>query len=536
MRRQGDAAGGRWYRQLVELSPDAILVHDGKRIAFGNRAALRLAGASRPEQLMGLPVERFLAPPYLKSVEAQLTARAAPTALTPPVRDTFWRLDGSSVAVEVRALGFVDEGHPTAHLVLREITERIAAEESLRRMVERLDQAKRLEAIGTLAGGVAHEVNNMMGVVLGFGESLLQDDALPEAQRADVREILKAADRAATVTRQLLAFSRRAVHRPRVVDLGEAVRDAEPVIRQVLSGSRQLVLETGEGPPALVDPGQLQELLINLALNARDAMPEGGTLTMTATTTTLADEVVSADGRVIPKGPHATVSVRDTGVGMDAEVQARIFEPFYTTKPVGEGTGLGLAAALGILVQHGGFVTVDSAPGQGSTFTAFLPILPAEALAPRPEAEVEIASPPAARGATVLVVDDEPAVRAVTVRTLERGGYRVLEAHDGLGALAVVEREGPPSLVLTDLTMPGLGGAALALQLRERWPALPILLMSGYSAEELSRQGGIAAGAELIQKPFSAAELTARVSAALAQPEGTAEGEDERVGDTPEAA
>jgi len=503
------------YRQLVELSPDAILVHDGERITFGNAAALRLAGAARPDQLVGLPVERFLTPPYLKSVEARLTDLAGPAELTPPVRDTFRRLDGSPVAVEVRAVAFLDEGHVAAHLVLRDITDRVAGEQAARRLEERLQQSRRLEAIGTLAGGVAHEVNNMMGVVLGFGEFLLRDATLPAARLADVQEIVNAADRAAAVTRQLLSFSRRAVHRPRPVDLGAALHDAEPVVRQVLGAGRELVLQAEAGPLTRVDPGQLRELVINLALNARDAMPEGGTLTMTAAATTLAHDLTSADGRIIPAGRYATVSMRDTGTGMDAAVQARIFEPFFTTKPAGEGTGLGLAAALGILVQHGGFITVVSAPRQGATFTSYLPILPAETLLERRKVPRVARALAASAGATVLVVDDESAMRAVTTRSLEREGYRVLEAHDGDSALAVVARHGPPALVLTDLMMPGLGGEALVRALHARWPALPIILMSGYSAAELQRQGAMATGAELLQKPFSLGELTGRVTAAL---------------------
>ena len=431
------------------------------------------------------------------------------------MRDTFRRLDGSEVEVEVRAVAFMDHGRPSAHLVIRDITERLAVEQAARHMEERLQQAQRMEAVGALAGGVAHEVNNMMSVVLGFSDFLLRDERLPPECLADVREIMKAADRAAAVTRQLLAFSRRAVHRPQVVDLGAAVRGAEPVVRRLLGEGRQLVVVADAGPRVWVDPGQLEQVVINLALNARDAMPAGGTLTITTAETELASGTAAADGAAIPAGRYATLVVRDTGAGMDAATQAKIFEPFFTTKPIGQGTGLGLAAAHGILKQNNGYITVASAPGQGATFTVYLPVhLVADTVKLRGEPPRAGADPTEA-GATVLVVDDEPAVRAVAARSLEHGGFRVLQASDGANALELVDRHGPPQLVLTDLMMPGMGGAELARRLKERWPALPILFMSGYSAEDLHRQGAIGSDGEVIQKPFTPTGLVESVSAAL---------------------
>ncbi len=507
------------YRQLVELAPDSILVHDGERIILGNAAAVRLAGATSREQLVGLPIDTFLAPPYLKAVQLQLVDSALPTELASPVRDTWRRLDGSEVAVEVRAVGFMDRGRPSAHLVIRDITERLAVEQAARQMEERLQQAQRMEAVGALAGGVAHEVNNMMGVVLGFGDFLLRDERLPADCLADVREIMKSADRAATVIRQLLAFGRRTVHRPQAVDLSTAVRDAEPVVRQLLGEGRRLVVVANAAPRVWVDPGQLQQVVINLALNARDAMPSGGTLTITTAETELQSGMDAADYGAIPAGRYATILVRDTGAGMDAATQARIFEPFFTTKPVGQGTGLGLAAAHGILKQNHGCITAASVPGQGAAFTVYLPILPAgdpvESRGEPPRAGTTALR----SGATVLVVDDEPGVRSVVARSLEGGGFRVLQAGNGADALELIDRYGPPQLVLTDLTMPGIGGVALARSLKERWPALPVVFMSGYSAEELRQQGIVGLEAGLIQKPFSPAGLVATVAGALARVE-----------------
>ncbi len=514
--------GGSWkrderYQQLVELAPDSILVHDGERIVLGNAAAARLAGAASREQLVDLPIDTFLDPPYLKAVQTQLTHSVGPSGPAPPVRDTFRRLDGSEVEVEVRAVAFMDHGRPSAHLIIRDITERLAGEEAARQMEERLQQAQRMEAVGALAGGMAHEVNNMMGVVLGFGDFLLRDARVPADCLGDVQEIMKAADRAAAVTRQLLAFGRRAIHRPQAVDLGAAVREAEPVVRQLLGEARQLVVVTDTPLRVWVDPGQLQQVVVNLALNARDAMPAGGTLTLTTAETELGSGMAGADCGAIPAGRYATLHVRDTGTGMDAATQARIFEPFFTTKPLGQGTGLGLSAAHGILKQNDGCITVVSAPGEGTAFTVYLPVLSPGNLVERTGEPPALGAAAPTAGATVLVVDDEPAVRAIVARSLEEAGFRVLQASDGGDALELVDRHGPPQLVLTDLTMPGIGGLPLARRLKARWPAIPVVFMSGYSAEELRQQGTIGIEEPLIQKPFSPGGLVASVAAALAR-------------------
>jgi PAS domain S-box-containing protein len=503
------------YQELVELAPDGILIHDGERILLANASAVRLAGATHRSQLVGLPIDTFLDPPYLKAVQTQLTESVSPAEPAPAVRDTFRRLDGSEVAVEVRAIAFMDHGRPAAHLVIRDITERLAVERAAQRMQQHLQEAQRMEAVGALAGGVAHEVNNMMQVVLGLSGFLVHDSRLPEECRGDIQEVIRAADHAAAITRQLLAFSRRAVHRPRVIDLAAAVRHAEPMVRRLLGEGQRLVVAADAVPQVRVDPGQLQQVIINLALNARDAMPSGGTLTITTVETDLSSGSTAAEGVVIPAGRYATILMQDTGTGIDAVIQERIFEPFFTTKPVGQGTGLGLAAAHGVLRQNNGYIAVASTPGQGATFAVHLPILPVTGMI-----EPQVEPPPAPTsvthaGATVLVVDDEPAVLRIAARILEGDGFRVHQAPDGASALELVDRHGPPQLVLTDLMMPGIGGTELARRLKERWPALPILFMSGYSAEELYRDGVTGAAGNLIEKPFTPEALVAGVVAAL---------------------
>ena len=506
------------YERLVELALDGILIHDGDRIIVANAAAVRLAGADHRDQLIGRPIDAFLNPPYLKAVQEALVRSGDQAALVPPVRDAFRRLDGSEVEVEVTAIAFVDRGRPSAHLVIRDITERLAVQAAARQAEEFLRQAQKMEAVGALAGGVAHEVNNMMSVVLGFGAFLLQDPALPEGRLSDVQQIMKAADRAAVVTRELLAFSRRAFHKPEVLDLNAVVRELGPMVRRLLGEGRPLTSVLGAPCRVWADKGQLEQVVVNLALNARDAMPSGGTLTITTAEVALEDGVGGYAGVAIPSGRYGLITVRDTGVGMDAATQARIFEPFFTTKPAGEGTGLGLAAAYGVMEQNKGYIVVASAPGRGTTFSLYLPLSPdATGSEGIEEPPPSTAGTPA--GVTVLVVEDEPAVRAVVVRSLEGGGFHVLQASDGAMALQVIEREGRPDLVLSDLMMPGIGGTELARRLKARWPDLPILYMSGYSAEDLRRQG--AAGPEgvtIIQKPLRPVSLLRSVNAALATP------------------
>jgi PAS domain S-box-containing protein len=507
------------YDRLVEHAPDGILIHDGEQIVMANAAAVQLAGADHRDQLIGRPIDAFLSPPYFKAVQEQLVRSGDPAALVPPVRDTFRRLDGSEIEVEVTAIPFLDRGRASAHLVVRDITERLAAQATARQAEEYLRQAQKMEAVGALAGGIAHEVNNMMSVILGAGEFLLHDPAIPEDRLPDVREIIKAADRAAAVTRELLAFSRRAFHKPQVVDLNTVVRELGPMVRRLLGEGRQLTVALGGPCRVWADRGQLEEVVVNLALNARDAMPSGGTLTITTAEAAVESGVSGYAGVSIPGGHYGLIVVRDTGVGMDPVTQARIFEPFFTTKPAGEGTGLGLAAAYGIMEQNKGYIAVASAPGQGTTFRLYLPLSPDDAVSERTEEPPSLDAAGTQAGMTVLVVEDEPAVRAIVVRSLERGGFRVLQASDAAVALQVADREGRPDLVLTDLMMPGIGGGELARRLKARWPGLPVLFMSGYSEEDLRRQGLVDPEGVIIQKPFKPNSLLRSVHAAM--PAGT---------------
>ena len=333
---------------------------------LANSAAVRLAGATQRDQLVGQPIDAFLDPPYLKAVQTLLLESGDLVPRVTPVRDTFRRLDGSEIQVDVTAIAFLDYGRISAHLVVRDVTEQIAMQQAAQQAEEQLHQAQKMDTVGALAGGVAHEVNNMMSVILGLGEFLLQDPALPANWLPDVQAILDAADRAARVTRQLLSFSRRAFHLPQGVDLAAALRDLEALVRRLLGEGRTLIVRADSAPLVWADPGQLEQVIVNLALNARDAMPSGGTLTIAVREVAVTQDVVAADGAAIPASRYALLVVQDNGVGMDPATQARAFEPFFTTKPAGEGTGLGLAAVYGIMTQNEGYIALSSEPGHGT--------------------------------------------------------------------------------------------------------------------------------------------------------------------------
>ncbi|HET6577021.1 MAG TPA: ATP-binding protein [Gemmatimonadales bacterium] len=388
----------------------------------------------------------------------------------------------------------------------RDITER-------RETMERLQRAQRMESVGKLAGGIAHEVNNMMSVVLGCSEFVLRRADLHPAVRADIEQVRQAAERSAAITAQLLAFSRRQMLQPVALDLGAVVRELEPVLRRTLGESVSLELRLGSVGAVLADRGQLQQVLVNLALNARDAMPLGGRLVVEIAGVELTDSDAAEHPEVrLRRGPHVLLRVTDTGHGMDRETAAHVFEPFFTTKGVGKGTGLGLSTVYGIVKQSDGYVWVDSEPGRGTTFRIYLPVVEAP-LAPAAAAPARAA---AGGGGTVLVVEDEMLVRTLSARVLEGEGYSVLLAEGGTEALALLERHADRvRLVLTDVAMAGISGRELGRRLAEIRPGLPVLFMSGYPADEAVRNGLLLEHQPFIQKPFVPAALAEAVRSLL---------------------
>jgi nitrogen-specific signal transduction histidine kinase/CheY-like chemotaxis protein len=420
--------------------------------------------------------------------------------------------EGQAITVEGNLSCTFKDGQPlVVRGIYRDITER-------KRMEEHLRRAERMQAAGKLAGGVAHEVNNMMTGVIGFSEFLLRSLEPDDPRREDVEEVIKAGTRAADVTRQLLAFTRQQFLRPQVVEINAIVSDMEKMLRRSLGEDHQLELRLSpEAGQLRADRGQLEQVLINLVLNARDAMTGHGRVTIETAPSTWDAAYAERHGGVdIPLGRYVMLAVTDTGCGMDAETQSRIFEPFFTTKMVGQGTGLGLSTVYGIVKQSGGFVWVYSEPGQGSVFKVYLP----EASAPRVlDHGMEAAPQPPAWGSeTVLVVEDEEIVRNLALRGLREHGYMVVEARNGAEALAYVrEHPGAVDLVISDVVMPEMGGRELGQSLTLFDPDLPVLYISGYTGEDVVQRGLLDPGAPFQQKPFTPNALASKVRTMLDQ-------------------
>jgi signal transduction histidine kinase/HAMP domain-containing protein len=423
------------------------------------------------------------------------------------------RNDGSSGSAErqLRASFFpvgVGEGPPLGiGMFVAETTER-------RGLEAQLQQAQKMEAVGQLAGGIAHDFNNLLTVITSYSAMLMADLPRESPHATDVQEIMSAANRASSLTRQLLAFSRRQVLQPNVLDLNALTGNLEKMLRRLLREDIQLATRF-DPDLALVnaDAGQLEQVIVNLVVNARDAMPRGGRLSIETANITLGPGYGPMHANAAP-GPYVLLAVSDTGMGMDKETQAHIFEPFFTTKPVGQGTGLGLSTVYGIIKQSGGYVWVYSEMGRGTTFKVYLPAVPDTTNVAEPERE----SPPPAASAPerILLVEDEPNVRRIARRILERNGYTVLEAANGNEALRVLERRREPiALVLTDLVMPEMGGRELAARLRSVSPTSRVLFMSGYTEDAVLRQSVMEPGAIFLDKPFTFDTLIRKVREAL---------------------
>ena len=397
--------------------------------------------------------------------------------------------------------------------ILEDITDLKKAEEALRRSEEQLRQSQKMEAVGRLAGGVAHDFNNILTAISGYSELLVQNlgDQNPLSQ--DVQEIQQAADRAATLTRQLLAFSRKQVIRPQRLDLNEVVANMDKMLRRIIREDidLQTILEPDLGV-VIADQGQIEQVIINLVVNARDAMPQGGKLTLETGNVELDETYIQRHAQTQP-GPYVLIAVSDTGIGLDQEVQEHLFEPFFTTKKPGKGTGLGLSMAYAIVNQGGGFIGVYSEEGQGTTFKIYLPRLEKS----REPAKLPLISPSEeVISETILLAEDEELVRRVTGRILEGSGYTVLPAGSGPEALSISQRhEAPIHLLLTDVLMPEMSGAKLAEALTPLRQEMKVLFMSGHTENAIVHHGVLEPGIAFIQKPFRRDTLLRKVREVL---------------------
>jgi PAS domain S-box-containing protein len=430
---------------------------------------------------------------------------------TTPFEDRYRivRPDGAVRWIEDHVFPIVDGSGRVVRFagVADDVTER-------RQLEEQLHQSQKMESIGLLAGGVAHDFNNVLTIVLTCAEMLRRGADAESRELVD--DILSAVTRASSLTRQLLVFSRREVVEPRVLDLNAAVVDAEKMLRRLIG--EDVVLDTGLAPVlgrVRIDPGQLLQTLMNLVVNARDAMPRGGRLTITTRDVGVEERVTTLLG-TLPPARYAMLAVTDTGCGMTPEVQARVFEPFFTTKAAGHGTGMGLAVAHGIVRQAGGLIDLHSRPGAGTTFAIYLPCV--EEAAHDPSGEIAAV---ASRGHdTVLVVEDADDVRRVTARVLEARGYHVLQASRGGDGLALLERHPEVRLLITDVVMPGMDGRELAQAAARLRPALRILYTSGYTDDAVQRHGIRAAEVAFLSKPFTPDVLVRKVHDVLGVPRG----------------
>jgi signal transduction histidine kinase len=374
-----------------------------------------------------------------------------------------------------------------------------------KRLEAQLQQAMKMEAIGRLAGGVAHDFNNLLTVIAGFAQLALLED---NPARAGLEQILLAAERASGLTRQLLAFSRQQELEPRVFDLNQLVQDIEKMLRRLIGEDVQVLTDISEEPQMVkADPGQIEQVLLNLAINSRDAMPSGGRLILSTSRRRLEGPAAALSG--VPEGDYCTISVSDNGAGIPPEAMPHIFEPFFTTKPEGKGTGLGLATVYGIVQQSGGAIQACSENGQGTTMTVFLP-------ATAGKSEFLHSAPIASMGSgteTVLVAEDDPTVLYLVALSLTSSGFRVLQAPNGEDALELLHAQGPAGvdLLITDVVMPGISGPVLAARAAELLPGLRILFMSGYTEEVIQHHGITRASVAFMQKPFAPSELVRKV-------------------------
>ncbi len=488
------------YRMLFDANPLPMWVYDAETLAFVavNEAAVRHYGYSR-EEFLGMRILDIRPAEDIPAVLADVKSEGGPGS---PLPNT-WRhkrKDGTLIDVEITAGRITFEGRRSALVMINDVSER-------KRLERRLADAEKMEAIGRLAGGVAHDFNNLLTVITGYTEILLHRGGGEE-----LTEIARAADQAAALTRQLLAFSRRQVLHPRVLDLNEIVAAMETMLHRIIGDDVSVGIRLASDlSPVEADRAQIERVILNLAANARDAMPDGGALTIETANVDVDEQQVFSHGDGAT-GPHVLLAVSDTGIGMGEDVVSHLFEPFFTTKAPGAGTGLGLATVFGVVKQSGGGIYVYSEPGRGSTFKIYLPVATVEPELPEPPAEKVDDS----GSETILLVEDDESVRELVRVMLEANGYRVLSACDAEEATQVcTERPAGVDLLLTDVMMPEVNGRVLAERLGALAPRMRILFMSGYSDEAVHRHGVLGAQSAFLEKPFSERTLARKVREVL---------------------
>lgn len=485
------------FRALVEHASDVIFVlgPDG-RVNYVGASVSRILGHA-PRDVEGTRLTEYIHADHVHLAESLLAGlQSEPRrVITEDLR--LQHGTGTWCLMEVTAHNRLqDRAINGIVLNCHDVTQERLAQEQLR-------QSQKMEAVGRLAGGIAHDFNNLLTSIIGYAQLSL-DEMRDSPVREDVEQILKAGQVASSLTTQLLAFSRQQVLRPEVVNVGDLVNGSAGMLRRLIG--TDVELKTRVAPQVgnvLVDAGQLHQVVMNLVVNARDAMPEGGSITIETADAELSDEYVSK-GHPVKTGPYVLLSVTDSGTGMPPEVRERIFEPFFTTKELGKGTGLGLSTTYGIVKQSGGYIWVYSEEGHGTTFKVYLPRVGDS----RPAVAEDEREPVVAEGETILIVEDEDSVRAYARKVLNRSGYDVIDAANGHDALAILEeRASDIRLILTDVIMPKMSGTAMTNTVREKYPGIRLLFTSGYPREEISKNGQLPANVAFIEKPYTPAQL-----------------------------
>jgi PAS domain S-box-containing protein len=497
------------FRKLFEQSIDAIFIHQSSRIIDVNNRACEMLGYSK-NHLLTMAIEDLH--PEEDRPESRRKVDTAHRVESILFETQFTKADGTMVDVEVNSR-IIDHERKIIQGIARDITERKQAEETNKKLQTQLQQSQKLESIGRLAGGVAHDFNNILTVIIGNAELLSISLGKDNPLQGRVEEISKGGERAASLTRQLLAFSRRQMLQPQVLDLNSVIPNMDKMLRRLIG--EDIDLETVLAPDlgsVEADPGQIEQVIMNLAVNARDAMPTGGKLTIETANVDL-DKTYASKHIAVKPGPYVMMAISDTGTGMDEETRSNIFEPFFTTKEKGKGTGLGLSTVYGIVKQSGGNIWVYSEPEKGTTLKIYLPRV--EKIAETAE-KVKATAESLTGSETIMVAEDDKMVRDMARSILQQYGYSVLDAEDGESAIRLSEKyEGDVHLMLTDVVMPGMSGRVLAERLAGKRPKMKVLYMSGYTDNAIVHHGVLGKDMNFLQKPFTVEALVKKVREVL---------------------
>lgn len=488
------------YRNLVSCSPFAVLVNSGDRVVLANNACLALFGARDEKELLGRSPYELFHPDFHGKIRERIRLLRERGEPVPLMEEKIVRLDGKAVDVEVIAAPFSLKGENDIHVILRDISVSKQLEQEREKLTEQLYHAQRMEDIGRLIGGVAHDFNNHLTAIIGCSQIILNKLSADSELRGFAEMVCSAGEKAAGITQSLLAFSRKQALEMRPVDVRVIIDNIAKLMRRLIGEDVELEVEQGEAPLFVNgDVSRMEQVLMNLATNARDAMPEGGTITIRTESVRLDREFMSVYGWGRP-GDYALISFSDTGCGIPDDMREKIFEPFFTSKDAGKGTGLGLSIVHGIIQQHGGHIRLESSPDKGTAFLVYLPLL-----AERPIPEKWEALPEVRRGSeTILVCEDESSVRRLMRLVLEDNGYGVLEAVDGMDAVEVFRREGERiDLVILDVVMPKMSGMAAFNDIRGLRPDVKVIFTSGYTPESIDRSGVFDMGVPFIPKPVA---------------------------------